>query len=311
MALRALGIVLAAASAVSPQVWAGDAACLNDAAMRGDGGAVSSIVIENDVFAGTDRNYTNGLRYERVARADDVWPWLRRAALAHPFIDMSGCEIRQGWAISHRLYTPSDITSPLADPNDHPYAAHLSFQWFASARAQNREHLVMVDVGWVGPGAGGEFVQRNWHQLIDGQEPRGWDAQLRDELVFALSGQHVRRFGKAQIGRIEADWSGHAGLTLGTLRTDASIGAALRFGTGLEASFAPPRLRPSIAASSLFAPNGDVGAYVFAGIGGYAVGRDIFLDGNSFVQSASVDRHIFVADLQGGIEFRPGAGAPP
>jgi len=286
--------------------FARDPACRTDPSLSQQAGAVSSVVIENDVLAGTDRNYTSGIRYERVAPAAQVSPWLRQAALAHPFIDLEGCDIRQGWALSHRLYTPSNIGAPAADPDDHPYAAHLSLQWFASARTQDSEHLVTVDIGWVGPGAGGEFVQSNWHQLIDGQEPRGWDAQLRDELVFALSGQHVRRFGRAKIGRSEADWLGHAGLTLGTLRTDASIGAAMRFGTGLDGSFAPPRLRPAIASSSVFSPGEGLTGYLFAGVGGYAVGHDIFLDGNTFVNSPSVDRHSFVADVQGGAEIQAG-----
>ena len=299
MALRALGGLAVVLTATSP-TQALDAACLGPTAPDAEGRAISSIVIENDVLAGTDRNYTSGLRYERIAPEADVSPWLRRAAMAHPLIDMSGCEIRQGWALSHRLYTPSDITAPVADPDDHPYAAHLSLQWFASARAQDREHRVMVDIGWVGPSVGGELVQRRWHKLIDGQNPRGWDAQLRDEPVFAISGQHVRRLGAAKWEGLDADWLGYAGLTLGTLRTDASIGAAFRIGAGLDADFAPPRLRPAIVSSSVFAPNGPRGGYVFASLGGYAIGRDIFLDGNTFRDSASVSRDAFVVDVQGG-----------
>ena len=41
-----------------------------------------------------------------------------------------------------------------------------------------------------------------------------------------------------------------------------------------------------------------VGWYVFGGVGGYAVGHDITLDGNVFRGGRSVDRKPFVADFE-------------
>jgi hypothetical protein len=263
-------------------------------------GEVLTVVIENDMFGGTDRHYTNGLRLEWVSAEEAVSPWLLQAARTQPFVKLKGASLREGYALAHTLYTASDITLDDPPSDDHPYAAHLSVNWFASARTANSEHTILVDVGLIGPSAQGEFVQSRWHQLIDGKEPRGWDGQLHDELVFAISGQRTERLHQWEFGAYRADLMGHSGLTLGTLRTDLSVGATVRFGTDLQDSFAPPRMRPALSPSSIFTPNQPVSAYVFASLGGYAVGRDVFLDGNTFRDSASVERNIWVGDVQAG-----------
>lgn len=263
-------------------------------------GGVLTLVIENDLFGGTDRAYTSGIRLEWVAPEDEVSRWLTQAARTQPFVNLKGAHVRQGFALAHTLYTASDIALETPPLDDHPYAAHLSLNWFASARTPNSEHTILVDVGLIGPSAQGEFVQRTWHQLIDEKEPRGWDTQLNDELVFAISGQRTERLHQWRFGDYAADIMGHAGLTLGTLRTDVSAGATFRLGTDLQDSFAPPRLRPALAPSSLYTPIQHVAGYVFVSAGGYAVARDIFLDGNTFSGSRSVQRTLWVADVQAG-----------
>lgn len=268
-----------------------------------DGGRpVLSLIVENDLFGGTDRNYSNGLRLAWTSRANDVHPWLQQIARTQPWLELEGDELRQGAALEHLIFTPDDIS--LADPpaDQRPYAGYLGAHAFAAARGETSERSLSVRLGIVGPSAGGEFVQVNWHQLIDGQEPLGWDAQLHDEIVFAVEGQRLERL--AALGDPRG-WSGdvigHAGLSLGTLRTDLSLGATARFGFGLESDFAPPRIRPALAPSAVFRPSQPSGAYVFLGFGRYAVARDVFLDGNTFRDSRSVDRDAFVADAQAGV----------
>jgi hypothetical protein len=89
-------------------------------------------------------------------------------------------------------------------------------------------------------------------------------------------------------------------LSLGNVSTYAAGGLTFRIGTELEADFGVPRVRPANAGSLFFQPDGDWGWYVFAGAEGRAIARDIFLDGNSWQDSRSVDRETFVADLSAG-----------
>lgn len=282
----------------------GQAAAGPDETVRG--GAVWSFISENDVYSGADRNYTNGLQLEYVSEADAVHPWLNELARLQPFVDLSGAELRQGVSVSHKLYTPDDITLADPPPDQRPYAGHLSVTAFAAARTRNQERALSLEIGLVGPSAGGEALQSNWHQLIDGREPRGWDTQLHDEITIALSGRRLARFPGPQIGPLDTDVVAHAGLTLGTVRTDLSGGATVRIGRGLDAELAPPRLRPALSPSGLFRPDGRLGGYLFAGVGGYAVARDLFLDGNTFRDSRSVDRRGLVGDLQAGLALYGG-----
>jgi hypothetical protein len=53
--------------------------------------------------------------------------------------------------------------------------------------------------------------------------------------------------------------------------------------------------------SGFFIPRHDFGWYLFAGIEGRAVARNIFLDGNTFRDSRNVDKEPLVGDLQYGI----------
>lgn len=53
--------------------------------------------------------------------------------------------------------------------------------------------------------------------------------------------------------------------------------------------------------SGFFIPRHGFGWYLFAGIEGRAVARNIFLDGNTFRDSRNVDKEPLVGDLQFGI----------
>ena len=93
----------------------------------------------------------------------------------------------------------------------------------------------------------------------------------------------------------------HGGVALGNVRTYASVGSFARIGTDLSVDFGPPRIRPALAGAGTFNPKGGLGSYIFAGIEGRAVARDMFLDGNLWRDSPRIeDRRDFVADAQFG-----------
>jgi len=93
----------------------------------------------------------------------------------------------------------------------------------------------------------------------------------------------------------------HFGGALGNVFTYGAAGLTLRLGTDLEDDFGPPRIRPSLPGSAYFSPGKGFTWYVFAGLEGRAVLYNIFLDGNVFSDSHSVDKKPFVGDLQAGL----------
>jgi lipid A 3-O-deacylase len=89
-------------------------------------------------------------------------------------------------------------------------------------------------------------------------------------------------------------------VTAGNIMTFGDVGGLLRIGKGLQADYGPIRVRPALSGTDYFdaaALDGEVGWYFFASAQGRAVGRNIFLDGNTFRRSLSVSKKNFVADL--------------
>lgn len=266
---------------------------------------VTSIISENDLFGGTDRNYTNGLRLERFSSASEANIWLRRAASLIPLIDIEQTEIRQGVGLAHAIFTPADIREVPPDPRDRPYAGWLNVSLSAVATdvSHAQQHAVQLNVGVVGPSALGRFVQDEWHALIQERQPLGWDYQLDDELGIEIIGERLRRLGLYSFGSFEVDSAVYSEVSLGNVHTHVGVGAIGRIGFDLDSDFGPPRIRPSLGGAGVFDPTEDFGGYLFFGLEGRAVAHNIFLDGSLFRDDSPhvEDRRLFVGDFEGGL----------
>jgi len=271
--------------------------------------AVWSLTSENDMFgSGTDRNYSNGVRLERVSAADDVHPGLKWVAERLPWINVERTDLRQGFGLSHAIFTPEDIHTPAPDPLDRPYAGWLALSSTIAATDLEKQvqDTLQVNLGIVGPSAGGEFVQNNWHGMLGIPGAEGWDHQLKDEPGVEIIAQRLQRLGRIELPfGLETDTAGHAGFALGNVRTYVNVGMTARIGWDLDSGFGPPRIRPALAGAGEFIPGtaeDPLGGYFFIGVDGRALARDMFLDGNLFRDSARVeDRRALVGDLQAGV----------
>jgi hypothetical protein len=104
-------------------------------------------------------------------------------------------------------------------------------------------------------------------------------------------------------GNLAVDAIPEAGVSVGNILTYGDAGGMVRFGKNLAADYGPAHIRPSLSGTGWFDSaqlNGDFGWYVFLGTQGRAVARNIFLQGNSFANSPSVDEKPLVADITGG-----------
>src|SRR3546814_11712321 len=73
---------------------------------------------------------------------------------------------------------------------------------------------------------------------------------------------------------------------------------ALRLGEDLPSDYGPPRLRPALPGSDYFRPSARFGWYLFVGAEGRLMVRNIFLDGNTFEDSHTIDKYPLVFDLK-------------
>ena len=80
----------------------------------------------------------------------------------------------------------------------------------------------------------------------------------------------------------------------------------IRIGDDLPNNYGPPRIRPSLPGSDFFVNRDKLGWYLFAGFECRLVGRNIFLDGNTFSDSHSMDKRYLVGDFQTGVALTYG-----
>jgi hypothetical protein len=256
-----------------------------------------SFYLENDIFAFTDRYYTHGLKL--------TWTSPDRRSVR---FDSAA---RRAFSLSfgQNIYTPADIEreDPIGD--DRPYAgvSYLSLA-FHRKKDQSMDTLEFV-LGIVGPHSYAEQMQRFVHNLFKFTDPKGWEHQLKDEVVVAAAFDRKWRILRLkEKKKFGYDMIGHLGGSLGNLMTAAVAGCLFRVGWNLPLDFGTFLIRPGGESSTFFSDRsahsvetGRFGVHSYIYVAGHAVYRNIFLDGNTFQESSRVDKCPFVADIVAGI----------
>ncbi len=265
---------------------------------------ILTLTTENDAFTRSgDRYYTNGLRASWLD-ADGIPPgWVRAIARHVPLFAEANATIPR-YSLGQSIFTPRTIKPFTAQPQDRPYAGYL--YGTAALTAGNGQQLddLELTAGWVGPGAMGEAVQSRWHELVGVQKPNGWRSQLHDEPALGLA---WRRKWPAwatanPVAATRLAFTPYVGATVGNVYTNAGAGGIVSWQLrGDSPADVPIRVAPGIPGTGYFTTSDRVNLLLFAGAEGRAVGRNIFLDGNTFRSSPSVRKKNLVGDLSGGV----------
>lgn len=274
-----------------------------------------SLSVENDLFTPTnsDQHYTNGVRLAFVSPEDSAPVAFLNIAKKVPFFASEG-RIRTSYSIGQTMYTPDDITIAENQPDDRPWAGMLygtagllsdTGLTRSGESDYSRIDTLELTLGVVGPASLADKTQDFVHKVIDSPRPQGWDNQIKNEPIIGLTYERkYRSWFEGDISGIEFDATPHGALTLGNAFTNAEIGTMFRVGFDLPADYGPPRIRPSLPGSDFFKPGtgeNPLSGYLFAGVAGRYVARDITLDGNTFANSTSVEKEPLVGDLQIGL----------
>lgn len=281
---------------------------------------VFTLQVENDyfnLFGRTDRDYTNGVRFAWLSPALPELPdgWTELLTLPTFFGEKPATSVtrRLGVSLGQNLYTPDDTAAAQPIFNDRPYAAWLYASFalqsiYKHTNAEGKERPVrldtlQLDLGLVGPAAGGAFVQNNFHRYIGDPAANGWPFQLHNEPTINLAFERRWRTTKGVLFEdpaLEYDIIPSIGFAGGNVATYASAGGIIRIGKDLRADFGPPRARPAMPGSEGFVGEG-FGWYFFFGATGEAVARNMFLDGNTDGNSLHVTRRPLVAEATAGV----------
>jgi len=273
------------------------------------------VYFENDLFAGTDRYYTNGTKLswsspDLSAYRDSPYasPFLPLFDLL-PYINETAYQKNLVFAIGQSIYTPDNTESYDLSRNDRPYAGWLYVGVGAVWKNERVRNSLILDVGVVGSYSYAQETQRYIHDARGFDHPNGWDNQLHNELGVMLAYERTWRF-PHMVRRSGFEWEllPHAGAVVGNVKTHANFGGEFRFGLNLPDDYGTGVIGPAsttstpvdgaMGASRSWFP---LGTYLFVRADGRAVARNVFVDGNTFGDSHSVGHRLFVADLSAGI----------
>ncbi len=296
----------------------------------------NTLRLENDLFTGTDRNYTNGVALTVVSR--DLQGALRPECLPQPigwYARFIGWVDPEFWRDSgaqsasqnvvvrfgQSMYTPEDKARTDLIPDDRPYAGllYLGIAWNRRVHPQAASYEMLdvreLTLGVIGPWSLAEQSQNLVHRVRDIERFRGWNNQLHNEPAFQMAME--RKYKSYTGAAVRPGWGsdviGSYALRVGNIETAVSTGVELRTGWNIPNDFGSYPIRPgaenrppsgvadlrTTTPQSARAPK--PGAHVFLNLEAKAVAWDFSLDGNMFRQSHHVSRRPWVAQAALGI----------
>mgnify|MGYP001040313042 CR=1 FL=1 len=178
---------------------------------------------DNDFFAATDENYTQGYNFEFVT------PVFRKNPLNFLLIKSRESEIKYGLALEHIGFTPNRYELPEIQLGDRPFAAAImlrSFNISINSKKKERWHS-SISVGLIGPGAFGEEMQVGIHKWTGNKEPLGWRHQIKNDAVLNYNvGFEKRILNLSNLFRLNLQTD----FKVGSLFSNLSAGANLVIG---------------------------------------------------------------------------------
>ena len=303
--------------------------------------------LENDLFAETDQNYTNGVAFTAVSH--DLVGQLKPECLTVP-VRLHAELIRylnpSFWAdpdnpaqtqnvvvkFGQSMFTPKDSNQTALILDDRPYAGllYVGMAWNRRQHApQNNTEILdtrEITLGVIGPLALARPTQHTVHNIVGADKFQGWNNQLGNEpaLQMALDRKfkNFKGTGAIQPG-FSVDSIRSLGLQLGNIETSATVGIEGRIGWNIPNDFGTYPIRPGAenrppSAASIHGNTEDAstgstrpraGIHLFATLESKLVVHDFSLDGNLFQSSHSVTRRPWVTQAALGISAqRPIAG---
>ena len=240
------------------------------------------------------------------------------------------------YSLGQLMYTPQNIRIAAPQPLDRPWAGWA----YVGAEVRDQDTKTLggttfgiqrtygLDIGVTGPPALTEQTQKFVHRILGAAQPQGWDNQIKTEPGLILKYKfEARQFRNDTL----FDLTPYGGFMAGNIMTNVSLGATARLGAfecafkGYGSTIKPSveyetvslstdeKSNPAHSGSPRPCKSPNIGPFrelfVYAGGEARGVARNIFLDGNTFRDSASVDKKYFVYDSSWGLYARLGPAA--
>ncbi len=289
----------------------GLAGCVTHSSASHDGAV--TLMVDNDVFTGSDNNYTNGIgvawtsndlkTYDEdrfVRKWGKFWSFL-------PFVSKDGYDTYAAWSVAQEINTPDEIDNPNPPEDDQPYSGVLYLDSMLYARGNHSLHTWSLRLGVVGPAAHADDVQKWYHDLSGNTKPEGWHTQLPNEPVVNVDYNYAHLLFQGDLVK-SASWRIVPVATggVGTYFTGAGAGMYGEVGWNLVDAFGGTSLRAGFENASTVGvgPVRGWSVSLSGGVVGYGILHYLPLDGTVFRDSRSVDTEPFVGEATFGINVR-------
>jgi lipid A 3-O-deacylase len=224
--------------------------------------------LENDIFAGSDQNYTSGITFAAVSR--DLVGRLKTECMPAPvrlhaelikwldsdyWLNSSNTSHSQNVVVKfgQSIYTPKDYSRTDLILDDRPYAGllYVGMSWNRRKHgAQNTTDLLdtrEIVLGVIGPMSLAEESQNQVHAARGIDQFLGWRNQLHNEPALQLAlDRKFKRYRGASMDTpgFSADAIRSVGVRLGNIETSATLGIEGRVGWNLPNDFGTYPIKP-------------------------------------------------------------------
>lgn len=190
-----------------------------------------SFSYDNDLFLATDRYYTQGAWLELVS------PFVKRSPLSRVLLPAERDAINEyGLILQQDVFTPYTILKEGIQYGERPWCATLylshhlmSWDWRTKTTLETK-----LDIGMIGPAAGGEQMQMGIHTALDNALPRGWKHQLKNDIML----NYLFNYEEGLIVHKHFTLLAGSAVRLGTIYNDAGLGFGVKAGK-VNSFFAP------------------------------------------------------------------------
>lgn len=209
------------------------------------------------------------------------------------FWPLPDAQYAAGAGLKFRIFTPHGVDKVAnPGPDERPYAGWLTTSFAIQQRNRWIEDHIGIELGTIGPRSGADRFQQRIHPAL------GWHTQLKNEYTVNMRLRRAWRWRYQSPPALTLDLIPDVSADIGNVYRRAGAGLMLRAGFRVPDDFVQPGIED---------PGSQVGqshqwsVYGYVRFGFQAVQHNLFLDGNTWVDSRSVDRKPLVGDFSLGI----------
>jgi len=258
---------------------------------------------ENDIYTKSDDGYTAGERLSflyLVPNDYDIYNFI--------FSDNNQTDSYFTVAATNQIFTPTATDQVELIMNDRPYAGWSYLEFGMHRSSMKSLHSLNLKIGFVGETSKSKEIQNGFHEIIGNDKVEGWDNQLNNELGLNLKYTYKWLYDFIIKDSFESSIVPFASGEFGNVAINATAGTSARFGWNIPRDFGVSSIDigadPGIPiCGQCELPTTWSFSFNFT-LAGSVVARDIFLDGNTFSDSHSVEKENLVYYSGMGFTFR-------